>query len=318
MGQEHANTRRPPPKDGVAESLGWFSLGLGAAQVAAPGSVCKLSGLCASGRNRALMRARGITEIATGLAILARPKPVGWLWSRVAGDTFDLAALAAATPAAPLRKWIAFASVTGVTTADVAEGARLSRSDVAADRAIRIRKAITVNRTPDEVYTHWRNFENLPRFMTHLESVQTLDDKRSRWRAKGPAGSTVEWEAEISEERSPERIAWRSLPRSTVTNSGAVHFEEAPGGRGTEVHVELSYEPPAGTLGASVAKLLGEEPATQLADDLRRFKQVVETGEVIRSEGSLGGHNLADHLRQRAAQPPTAEQARELVGGGAA
>jgi uncharacterized membrane protein len=124
-----------------------------------------------------------------------------------------------------------------------------------------------------------------------------IDDRRSRWRAKAPAGTSVEWEAELIDDRPNELIAWRSLEGSTVDNSGFVRFERAPGGRGTVVHVELRYCPPAGALGAAVAKLFGEEPRQQLYDDLRAFKQVMELGEVVKSDASI-------HTGMHPAQPP--------------
>lgn len=147
----------------------------------------------------------------------------------------------------------------------------------------------TINRPPEELYAFWRNFENLPRFMIHLESVRILDDQRSHWVAKAPAGTTVEWDAEIVEDRPNERIAWRSLPGATVDNNGTVRFKPAPGGRGTEVHVALNYRPPAGALGVTVAKLLGEEPEQQIAGDLLRFKNLMEAGEIPTTGGQSRG-----------------------------
>jgi len=126
----------------------------------------------------------------------------------------------------------------------------------------------------------WRDFSNLPRFMNHLESVQVIDQRRSHWKTKAPAGKSVEWDAEIIEDRPGELIAWRSLEGSQIGNSGVVRFIDAPGDRGTEVHVELEYQPPLGTLGVVFARLLGEEPEQQAADGLRRFKQILETGRV--------------------------------------
>ncbi len=191
------------------------------------------------------------------------------------------------------------AAVAGVTVADVVASAWLGRTG----GPISVTEAITVNRPPDDVYRAWRDFEALPRFMTHLESVQETGERRSHWKAKGPAGRTVEWDAEIVEDRPGELIAWRSLPDAGVENSGWIRFATAPQGRGTEVTAKLLYTPPAGRVGATIAKLLGEEPATQAADDLRRFKQVMETGEVVRSESTPGSHALGQHLKQRPAQP---------------
>ena len=147
-------------------------------------------------------------------------------------------------------------------------------------QGIKVEKSVVIQRPVDELYAFWREFENLPRFMDHLESVRTIDDRRSHWVAKAPAGTKVEWDAEIHNEIENELIAWRSLPGADVNNAGSVHFRPAPGG-GTEVRVVLSYEPPAhtGRIGSAVARLFGEEPAQQVEEDLRRFKQVMEAGD---------------------------------------
>jgi len=153
------------------------------------------------------------------------------------------------------------------------------------EHGVHVEQVVTVMKSADELYRFWRNFENLPRFMSHLESVQVLDDRRSRWTAKGPAGSNVSWDAEIINEEDGRLIAWRSLQGADVDNAGSVRFVEADGGRGTQVRVVLDYIPPAGAVGAWVAKMFGEEPSTQIKDDLRRFKQLMETGEIPTTEG---------------------------------
>jgi len=190
----------------------------------------------------------------------------------------------------------ATAAVVGVTILDVltSQGLRREagterRTDGAAraqGKAIEVRRAITVLAPQNEVYRFWRNFENLPQFMQHLESVRVLDDRRSHWKARAPAGTSVEWDAEIVEDRPNELIAWRAVGNADVPNRGSVRFQPSPQG-GTEVLVELSYEPPGGRLGSIVAKLLGEEPEIQVASDLRRFKQVIELGEVVLSEATV-------------------------------
>jgi uncharacterized membrane protein len=160
---------------------------------------------------------------------------------------------------------------------NTARGRRVSPvASVHRGQGVKVEKSVIVNRPVHEVYQFWRNFENLPRFMDHLESVTVIDETRSHWVAKGPAGTKVDWDAVIHNEVENELIAWRSLPGAEVNNAGSVHFNEAGPGR-TEVRVVLSYEPPAGKLGAAVAKLLGEEPSQQVEDDLRRFKQVMES-----------------------------------------
>jgi uncharacterized membrane protein len=161
-----------------------------------------------------------------------------------------------------------------------ARGGRASPvASVRRGEGVKVEKSVTVNRPADEVYRFWRNFENLPRFMDHLESVTVIDETRSHWVAKAPAGTKVEWDASIHNEIDDELIAWRSLPGSDVNNAGSVHFTPMGDGNSTEVLVVLSYEPPAGKLGAAVAKLLGEEPSKQVDDDLRRLKQVMEASE---------------------------------------
>ncbi len=156
-------------------------------------------------------------------------------------------------------------------------------------QGIKVQKAVTINKSPEELYRFWRNFENLPRFMTHLESVRVMGDRESHWVAKAPANTTVEWDAEIIEDRENEYIAWRSLPGAQVANAGEVRFVPALGNRGTEVQVSLTYDPPAGALGALVAKLFGEEPNQQIAGDLRRFKNVMEAGEIPTTYGQTSG-----------------------------
>lgn len=157
-------------------------------------------------------------------------------------------------------------------------------------RGITVRRAITINKPVEEVYAFWRDFENLPRFMQHLESVVRDDDRRSHWVARAPAGRRVEWDAEIVEERPNELIAWRSLAGADVRNAGTVAFERGPGGRGTTIRVSLAYAPPGGKLAAVIAKLFGEEPGQQVDDDLRRLKQLMEAGEVPTLEGQPRGN----------------------------
>ena len=156
-------------------------------------------------------------------------------------------------------------------------------------RGVRVEKSVTINAPADALYRFWRNFENLPRFMHNLEKVEVHDDKRSHWWAKGPAGSTVDWEAEIINEIPYELIGWRSIDGSKVDNAGSVHFKPATGGRGTEVKVVLRYDPPAGVIGAVVSKILGEDPAMNVQEDLRRLKMLLETGEIATTDGQTSG-----------------------------
>lgn len=154
-------------------------------------------------------------------------------------------------------------------------------ASVGRGQGTKVEQSITINRPVLEVYRFWRNFQNLPRFMDHLEAVTVIDETHSHWVAKGPAGTRAEWDAVIHNEIDDELIAWRSLPGSEIKNAGSVHFWPSADGTGTEVRVVLSYEPPAGKMGVAFAKLLGEEPSKQVADDLRRLKQVLDSGEVV-------------------------------------
>lgn len=288
-----------PATHGLAQALGWFSIGLGLAEIAAPGAVSRLIGIRDDDSNRNLVRMLGVREMVSGIGILTQSQPTGWVWSRVAGDVMDLSLLGNALSSEDSQRdrvAMAAAAVAGVTALDLLCSDQLSRVGSQTngrahhehDGILRVR-AMTVNTTPEVAYSFWRDFSNFPRFMQHLESVEVLDDRRSRWRTEGPIGRSYEWEAEITEDRPNELIAWRSLPGSDVQNSGCVRFDPAPGERGTEVRVELQYSPPGGGLGATIAGLFGKEPKQQLQDDMRRFKQVLETGVVVQSSASLGG-----------------------------
>jgi uncharacterized membrane protein len=161
-------------------------------------------------------------------------------------------------------------------------------------RGIHVVESITVNKPREELYRYWRQLENLPRIMHHLESVQVIDERRSHWVAKGPAGARVEWDAEVINDVPNERIAWRSLGGAEVDNAGSVRFLDAPGDRGTQVTVTLDYIPPAGGLGYAIAKLLGRDAKRDVHEDLRGFKRTMEVGEqptvVGQPRGTCTGH----------------------------
>ncbi|HEV7990278.1 MAG TPA: SRPBCC family protein [Gemmatimonadaceae bacterium] len=154
---------------------------------------------------------------------------------------------------------------------------------VNARKAVKVERSVTIERPRAELFDFWRNFENLPRFMEHLVSVRVDSPNRSHWTAKAPAGQTVEWDAEIVNEVPDEIIAWKSVGDPDVANAGAVNFSDAPGGRGTIVRVTVDYEPPAGRIGAMLSHLVSEEPDHQIREDLRKFKQLMETGEITTS-----------------------------------
>jgi uncharacterized membrane protein len=273
----------------------------------------------ADDRVRGTMRALGARELASGIAILSQVRPTPWVWARVGGDVMDLALLSRGLDSDRNdrgRMAAATAAVAAVTMLDLLASQQLTREghDAGWDEAedgrpgngkeprgvIHVKESITVDRGAEEAYAYWRDFENLPRFMQHLEDVRITDGNRSHWKAAAPAGRSVEWDAETTEDLPGERIAWRSLPGADIANRGVVRFASAPGDRGTEVHVDLRYEAPAGKLGSWVAKLFGEEPALQVKGDLRRFKQVLETGEVVRSDASI-------HRGTHPARPPVGD-----------
>lgn len=290
MHHEHDRTRTA---ERLALGLGWFSIGLGLAELFAPRSVARAIGM--PNASDGILQSFGAREIANGVAILSQPDNPFWMWSRVGGDGLDLAYLASGFQDDRVdtgKLGFAMAAVVGVTALDAICAQQLSGAASSADdeqiddtAAVRIERVTTINKPVHEVYQFWRRFENFPRFMRHLESVEKLDERRSRWRATAPAGQTVEWEAELLEDRPDEWIAWQSVEGSQIQNSGSVRFSAAPGARGTEVRVQLQYSPPAGSLGRGIAWLFGQEPDQQIHHDLHRVKQLLETGEITLSDG---------------------------------
>ncbi|HEY9622550.1 MAG TPA: SRPBCC family protein [Crinalium sp.] len=156
---------------------------------------------------------------------------------------------------------------------------------VGANKTIKVEKTVTINKSAEELYNYWHNFTNLPTFMKHLKSVTVLDERRSHWVATAPIGQSVEWDAEIIKDEPNHLIAWASVEGADIDNSGFVRFQPAPADRGTEVKVVMEYAPPGGALTAAVAKLFGEEPEQQIGDELSRFKQLMEAGEIATTEG---------------------------------
>lgn len=301
--QRIADQDRGTGGESTADFLGFFSIGLGLAEFLAPQAMSRLVGIKhPDERNRATMRAMGLREIGHGIAILSHQRPEKAVWARVAGDALDLALLGRvmADPEND-RGRTAFATlnVLAVAALDVMTARQLSMQprtmmrDRMDEGLVHLHRSITIRRPVAEVYAFWRDFTNLPRFMRHVESVTVLDERRSRWVALAPAGRRVEWEAELVEERENEYLSWRTLPGADVHNAGTVRFQPAPGDRGTEVRVTLEYDPPFGKLGTKAAMLWREEPGQQVQDDLRHFKQVMETGEIV----------LSDATKQRGPHP---------------
>jgi len=300
------NVNRPDPDQRLARSLGWFSIALGATEILVPGLIAKISGTPDSPRSRRVIRTYGGREIGQGIAILSSmPRPAGWIWGRVAGDFLDIGSVAVGMLSRDgnvPRGTMAIASLLGVTALDYYCADQLSSKTPSTgttdEGRIRLAQSIIVGRSPDEVYAFWRNFENLPEFMRHLESVQETSNGQTHWKTKAPGGTSVEWDAEITADEPGRRISWRSLPGSTVDNSGTVWFQRATGDRGTLIRVEMEYRPPFGKIGSVAASLFRENPKQQMYDDLRAMKQVLEVGEKSRSDASI-------FPTMHAAQPPS-------------
>jgi uncharacterized membrane protein len=313
----------------MARALGWVSLGLGASMTFAPRVVTKLAGVDDSALARLMTRMVGLREFGHAAGLLAGTPE--WVWTRVVGDAMDLPSLLIAMSrrhgTRRLRAAMALGAVAGITAADVytawctlSERKSGDRAGVTADNVYtamrtiqertgamgtkRVEASVTVNRPREEAYQFWHTFSNLPAFMIHVESVEQYPDGRLHWRAEDPLlHKTMEWDAEIVDDRPNELIAWRAGD-GAKPSMGAVHFDTAPGGRGTEVRLEMEYpDSPTGRIGTAVARLAGEAPHQQARDDLRRFKQLIEIGEIVLSEGSPEGTHTRQLLRQRPAQP---------------
>ena len=160
---------------------------------------------------------------------------------------------------------------------DVAHEAAEARSW---HEAALVGRTLTVNRPREELYAFWRDFRNLARFMENVESVRVDDDRRSHWVVKAPGGKTVEWDSVLTEEEEGRVLAWESVEDADIKNTGRIEFRDAPPGRGTEITATIVYDPPGGDIGKLIAKLFQREPKIQARRELRRFKQLMETGEI--------------------------------------
>jgi uncharacterized membrane protein len=271
----------------VVRGLGWFSIGLGLAELIAPGAIARLVGT----RNHAsLIRSYGLREIAAGVGLLATSRRAEWMWARVGGDMLDLASLGTVVGSEDNDRGKAIfgiASVAAVTALDICCAKQLSGFDKSGAWA-RAEGNMIVNRSPEECYRYWHDFENLPRFMDYLKSVRTMGDGVWHWIAKGPADTPIEWDSELTDDVPNQRIAWRSVGNSDVWHAGSVDFEPAAGARGTVVRVQIDYGHAFRAL-EPIARMIGKHPEQIVRKELRRFKQVMEVGEVITTEGQPSG-----------------------------
>ncbi len=273
----------------VARFLGWFSIGLGLCEVLAPRKLSRGIGIARP--KTGLTGSFGLREMTAGFGILSGKQTGNWVWARVGGDVLDLIALASALPHRRNRRGRllgAMAAVAGVTGLDALCAAQLSQQG--SERSgTRLTKTVTINRSADDLYRFWLDARNLPCIMPHITRVDAIDEQRSHWVASGPGGMQWEWDSEITESRAPTRLAWRSMPGAALEHSGAVELRTAPGNRGTEMKVRMEYRLPGNGLGRTVATLLGHAPEQEMDETLRRFKQLMETGEIARSEGAAQG-----------------------------
>jgi uncharacterized membrane protein len=280
----------------LASLLGLFSVALGTLELVAPRNVSRALGLKPSAATTGVIQAMGLRELASGAGILSNPGSKEWIGSRVGGDVVDLALLGVGLMRSqrPVRTLLAAAAVAGVAALDLVATEKLSEARKSPvrrgshDAGSPVVRSITIDCPRSEVYGLWRRFENLPRFMEGIEAVESLGDGgRSRWRARGPLGTHVEWESELVADEPNSLLSWRSTEHSSVYHSGTVRFADAPRAQGTVVTVEMRYAPPGGTIAAALLKVFRKEPGQQVGDDLRRLKQVIETGEVLKArEGS--------------------------------
>lgn len=170
------------------------------------------------------------------------------------------------------------------------------------NRVVHFRKSISINRSPSEIYAYWRNFKNLPRFMQSIMAVEVHDDTRSRWHARGPLNKEFYWEAEILEDRTNEMMKWRTIEtESNLEHEGTWSLRPAPGNRGTILTLDCRWSPPLGIFGAAAAKLLPQDPARQVSEDLRRFRQLMEAGEITRNHKTTSDSETSGrgpHIRE--------------------
>lgn len=278
----------------AARALGFVSVGLGLAGLLAPRALGQMIGMPG---HEGLLRFIGARELASGAGLLTQRQTKPWLWSRVGGDAMDLAVLATGLrPSNPYRDRTAGAmlAVAAITALDVAASLRETSQPHGTFGVARrkqeelVEHTVGVNRSPQDCYTFWRDVSNLSRFSPMLEQVTPLDEKRSHWILRGPGGRKLEWDAEITVDKPGERIAWHSVT-GDVKHAGSVRFERAPGGRGTFVSAIMHYQPPGGRMTSAIAKLFGKDPNHQMREDLRRFKSLMETGEVPSTRGQSSG-----------------------------
>jgi uncharacterized membrane protein len=296
--RDSAGQSGPTIEERLAVALGWFSVGLGIPQVLVPGRVNRLIGIDDTTNNRILMRVIGARELAAGAGVFSTPRPAGWLWARVAGDAMDLALLAGAFGSKGNRKGrlaMASAAVAGVTVLDVFASTRLSRStERDGTRQVRVERSATIRKSPEELYRAWRDPGVLGQTMGHFAEIVDGKAGRTHWTVRGPLRRTLEWDAQITDDRPGELLRWESVGGAYIPNGGSVRFRPAPQDWGSEVALELRFMPPVGPLGKAAAKLGRLAPAMLAETALRRFKSLVEAGEIPTTEHDPSARSEGD------------------------
>ncbi len=237
---------------------------------------------------------RNVGELERGASVLIG---TAMLWKGIRTGRLPGVSLALGGLALVQRGVTGYCYTYGATGVNTAR--RPGDASIPYESGIRVDKSVTINRARAEVFAFWRNLENLPSFMQYLRSVTQYGSRRSHWVTQGVAGKSLEWDAEIINEVENELIGWRSLDGGSVDNAGSVRFEDAPGGRGTLVKVSLQYNPPGGAVGAFLAKLMGQDADQQVDSDLKRFKTMLEAGELPTSTGQPSGRTVVATQKNR-------------------
>ncbi|HVV86958.1 MAG TPA: SRPBCC family protein [Kofleriaceae bacterium] len=294
----------------AAQGMAWFSIGLGLTQLLAPRAVSRLIGV-KHGRGT-IMRLFGLRELVSGLGLLSQRRAAAWTGARVVGDVLDLAAIGAAMVRPGndrVRLAAAAGAVVAATALDLQATGHLA-GDVARQEQVaqvtHVGKAITIDAPARALYDFWRDLRNLSRIMDHVLEVEELPGGRTQWTGEGPRGTTIRWEAELVEDRPGELISWRTIG-GPFESSGSVRFFVAPGGRGTEVCVDMHYRLLGRVAGKLIALATGREPGLELARGLRVLKQLFELGEPMRSDASI-------HRGMHPARPPAPGEELRLDG----
>ena len=284
----------PIPGNKTARFLGWFSIGLGAVEILFPRRLARIIG---APERPFATRLMGFREVAVGVGILGTPRPSAWLKARVAGDAMDLAALKSAfgqEESSNTRLACTTAAVAAITALDLVSARQLAKTEPASGR-IRIETSRAVNKSPRECYDFWRQVENLPRFMNHVESVRVTGEKTSHWKLKPISMKSLEWNTRLTNDVPGEMIEWQSIGDSDVQSSGSVRFEPRLSGQGTNVRFSMEYAPPLTDAESITGRLLKSITETKLREDVRRFKNLIECGEIPTTEGQTSGREAFGH-----------------------